>query len=214
MSERISIEGDGADAAHHAFERVITGGGIAVFPADGLYGLACDPTNGEAIKRIHSLKNREVAKPSAVMYFSQEAMREIIESVTPIVRAMFSALLPGPVTLVVDNPDARYPLAGGDTPERLGIRLIEGPLSGVVVPVFQTSANHSGDRPPARVEDVDEQITTAVDLVIDGGELSGEPSTVVDLTEVEAGGSWTVLREGALSYGDLERKLGGLDLGG
>jgi L-threonylcarbamoyladenylate synthase len=214
MSERLSIETDGADAVHHAFEQVIADGGIAVFPADGLYGLACDPTNGEAIQRIHRLKNREAGKPSAIMYFSNEAMREIIDSVTPIVRAMLSALLPGPVTLIVDNPEGRYPLANGDTPERLGIRLIDGPLSGLVVPVFQTSANHSGEPPPARAEDIHEQIASSVDLFIDGGELSGKPSTVVDLTEVEAGGRWSVIREGALSYGDLESKLGGLELGG
>ncbi len=214
MSERLSIEADGADAVHQAFERVITDGGVAVFPADGLYGLACDPANGEAIQRIHHLKNREAGKPSAVMYFSNEAMREIVGSVTPIVRAMISALLPGPVTLILDNPDGRYPLANGDTPDRLGVRLIEGPLTGVVVPVFQTSANHSGEPAPSRIEGVHEQIAGAVDLVIDGGELTGEPSTVVDLTGVEAGGSWKILREGALSYGALESKLGGLELGG
>jgi L-threonylcarbamoyladenylate synthase len=214
VSERISIEAEGADAVHHAFERVIADGGVAVFPADGLYGLACDPANGEAIERIQRIKNRESGKPSAVMYFSNEAMREIVGSVTPIIRAMLSALLPGPVTLIVDNPEGRYPLANGDTPDRLGIRLIEGPLSGVVLPVFQTSANRSGEPAPSRVGDVDEQIAGAADLVVDGGELSGEPSTVVDLTEVEAGGNWKIIREGALSYGDLESKLGGLELGG
>jgi L-threonylcarbamoyladenylate synthase len=214
MNERVSIEADGADGAHHAFERVISDGGVAVFPADGLYGLACDPTNGEAIKRIHALKNRDGGKPSAVLYFSNEAMREIIESVTPIVRAMIATLLPGPVTLVLDNPDGRYPLANGETPDRLGLRLIEGPLAGVVTPVFQTSANHSGEPAPARISDVHEQIVSAVDLVIDGGELSGKPSTVVDLTAVEAGGEWKILREGALTYGDLEAKLTGLQLGG
>jgi L-threonylcarbamoyladenylate synthase len=214
MTERISIDADGADAAHHALERVITEGGVAVFPADGLYGLACDPASAEAIARVHKIKNREQGKPSAVMYFSTEAMREIIDSVSPIVRAMLSALLPGPVTLIVDNPEGRYPHANGDTPDRLGLRLIEGPLDGVVVPVFQTSANRSGDPPPSCIEDVNEQIVSSADLVIDGGQLTGEPSTVVDLTEVEAGGRWKILREGALTYGDLEAKLGGLQLGG
>jgi L-threonylcarbamoyladenylate synthase len=214
MSERISVEGAADDAAHHAFERCITSGEVALFPADGLYGLACDPLHAEAIKRIHALKDRDHARPSAVMYFSPEPMREIIESLTPIVRAMASALLPGPVTLVIDNPEQRYPLAGGALPDQLGIRLIEGPLSGIVTPVFQTSANRSGEDPPARLDDVPEQIVSSVDLVIDGGELSGEPSTVVDLTKVEAGGSWSVLREGALSYADLERKMTGLHLGG
>ena len=55
------------------------------------------------------------------------------------------ALLPGPVTLVIANPEHRYPLACRDDPERLGVRLIEGPLAGAMTPIFQTSANRSGE---------------------------------------------------------------------
>ena len=61
MTERISIEADGAAAARAALERVIGSGGIAVFPADGLYGLACDPLRAPAIARIHALKGRDEA---------------------------------------------------------------------------------------------------------------------------------------------------------
>jgi L-threonylcarbamoyladenylate synthase len=213
VTERISIDADGADSAHHAFERCIVAGDVAVFPADGLYGLACDPTNGAAIARIHALKGREDGKPSAVMYFSLEAMREIVNGLTPLVRAMASALLPGPVTLVVDNPEHRYPLACGDDPDRLGIRLIESPLSGVVTPVFQTSANPSGTPAPSRFDDIAQVILEGVELAIDGGQLGGQPSTVIDLSAVEAGGAWKVLREGALSYDELEQILTGVSLG-
>lgn len=214
MSDRVSLQKDGPDAVHHAFERCIVAGDVAAFPADGLYGLACDPKNEEAIRRIHRLKGREDGKPSAVMYFSMEAMREIIEGLTPLVRAIAAALLPGPVTLVIDNPEHRYPLACGDNPDRLGVRLIDGPLSGIVVPVFQTSANPSAEPAPARFEEISEAILEGVALAIDGGELTGRPSTVIDVTAVEAGGAWRVLREGGLSYEELEQKLTGLSLGG
>ena len=70
MTELISIEHDGPAPARAALERCIAGGGVAIFPADGLYGLACDPLNEEAIERIHGLKGRDDGKPSAVMYFS------------------------------------------------------------------------------------------------------------------------------------------------
>jgi L-threonylcarbamoyladenylate synthase len=215
MTERISIDsGGGGDAAHHAFERTIVGGGVAIFPADGLYGLACDPTNEEAVKRINGIKEREEGKPSAVLYFSLESLREVIDSMTPLVRAIAAALMPGPVTLVIDNPEGRYPLACGDDPSRLGLRHIDGPLSGIVVPVFQTSANRSGDDPPARFDRIPEELVESCDLAIDAGELTGEPSTVLDVTEVDAGGSWRVLREGGLPYETLEAKLTGLSLGG
>lgn len=199
----VSVERDGAEAARSALERCIAGGGVAVFPADGLYGLACDPLNAAAIERIHRIKGRDEGKSSAVMYFSPLAMRELVEGLTPRTREAVGALLPGPVTLVVANPTRRYPLACREDPERLGLRLIAGPLAGAMCPAFQTSANLSGEPPPPSFCDVPAEIVEAVDLAIDGGKLTGLPSTVVDLTALDAGGEWRVLRQGALSKGDL-----------
>jgi L-threonylcarbamoyladenylate synthase len=208
LSERISIAGDGAEAARSALERCVARGGIAVFPADGLYGLACDPLNEQAVDRIQGLKGREDRKPSAVMYFSPPAMRELVEGMGPRTREAVAALLPGPVTLVFANPRRRYPLACREDPERLGIRLIEGPLSGAMTPVFQTSANRSGEPPPHRFDDVSEGILAGTDLAIDGGELTGVSSTVVDLTELDSNGAWRVLRDGGLPGDALEAALG------
>ena len=200
----LSIERDGGATARAALERCVADGGVAVFPADGLYGLACDPLDAAAIERIHRLKGRDDGKPSAIMYFSPLAMRELVEGLGARTRAAAAALLPGPVTLVVANPDGRYPLACREDPERLGVRLIGGPLAGVMCPLFQTSANRSGEPAPARFVDVPVEMIDGADLAIDGGELTGMPSTVVDLTRFDATGEWTVLREGALSRGDIE----------
>ncbi len=182
-------------------------GGVALFPADGLYGLACDPARAEAIERIHEIKGRDDGKPSAVMYFTPLAMRELVASLGPRTRDALAVLLPGPVTLVVANPEHRYPLACGEDPERLGVRLIEGPLAGAACPVFQTSANRSGEPAPSSYDDIDPRIVAAVDLAIDGGELTGKPSTVIDLTAIEDGGEPLILREGALSRAELEPLL-------
>src|SRR5436190_14510445 len=176
MSEFVSIERDGPEAARSALERCIAAGGVTVFPADGLYGLACDPLEAGAIERIHRIKGRDDGKPSAVLYFSPLAMRELVESLGPRTREAVGALLPGPVTLVVSNPQRRYPLACREDPERLGLRLIEGPLAGVTTPILQTSANRSGEPAPSRFEGIDPEIIAGADLVIDGGELTGEPS--------------------------------------
>lgn len=203
----VSIERDGAEAARRALERTIAAGGVALFPADGLYGLACDPLDAAAIGRIHLIKGRDDGKPSAVMYFSPLAMRELVESLGPRTGLAVGALLPGPVTLVVANPHGRYPLACREDPARLGVRLIDGPLAGAMCPIFQTSANVSGEPAPGSFEGVPEGIVAAVDLAIDGGALTGMPSTVVDLTGFDAGGGWEVLREGGLSTGDLAARL-------
>jgi len=203
----VSIERDGAEAARAALEECVARGGVAVFPADGLYGLACDPLNAAAIERIHRLKGRDDGKPSAVMYLSPLAMRELLAGLGPRTREAVGALLPGPVTLVVANPERRYPLACREDPERLGVRLIEGPLCGAMCPLFQTSANVSGEPAPASFADVPPQIVEAVDLGIDGGVLTGSPSTVVDLTAYDESGEWSILREGALPSDDLQRAL-------
>lgn len=207
MTEVVSIEADGADAARSALERYIAAGGVAVFPADGLYGLACDPLDPTAIGRIHEIKGRDDGKPSAVLYFSPLAMRELVESLGPRTRKALGALLPGPVTLVVANPQRRYPLACREDAERLGVRLIDGPLAGAMCPVFQTSANISGEPAPARFAEIEDEILTRVDLAIDGGELTGMPSTVVDLTTLDGSGEWSVLREGGLGRAELVGRL-------
>jgi L-threonylcarbamoyladenylate synthase len=208
VTEVVSIAGEGGPGpARSALEGCIAEGGVAVFPADGLYGLACDPLDEAAIARIQLIKGRDDGKPAAVLYFSPLAMRELVESLGPRTRHAVGALLPGPVTLVLANPGRRYPLACREDPERLGVRLIAGPLGGVMCPIFQTSANVSGKPAPARFSEVPAEIVEAADLAIDGGALTGLPSTVVDITEIESGDYWEVLREGGLSLGDLSSRL-------
>jgi len=213
VSELIRLESGEAQVARKALERCISGGGVAVFPSDGLYGLACDPLDAGAIAKIHRLKGRDDGKPSAVMYFSPLAIRELVAGLGPRTKAAVSALMPGPVTLVVANPLRRYPLACRQDPEQLGIRLIGGPLAGTMCPVFQTSANLSGEPAPARFADVPAAIRDGSDLAIDGGELPGLPSTVVDITAIEDDGRWRILRDGALSPGDLASRLASVGLG-
>jgi L-threonylcarbamoyladenylate synthase len=210
VSELVSIERDGDAAARTALERCVHGGGVALFPADGLYGLACDPLRAEAIARIHEIKGRDDGKPSAVMYFSPLVMRELLGDLGERSREAAGRLLPGPVTLVLANPAHRYPLACREDRERLGVRLIDGPLAGAGCVLFQTSANRSGEPAPARFADADPEIVEAVDLAIDGGELTGAPSTVIDLTAIESGGEWFVLREGGMPRAEVERALAGL----
>jgi L-threonylcarbamoyladenylate synthase len=207
MTQRVHIGTDGPAAAREALDRCVRRGGVALFPADTLYALACDPSSAAAIERIHGLKGRGAGKPSAVMFFSPLAMRELISTLGSRTRDALGVLLPGPVTAVVHNPEHRYPLACREDPERLGVRLIEGALAGAACAVFQTSANRSGEPAPHRFEDVAPGVLAGADVAIDGGDLGGVASTVVDLTAIDDDGEWRVLREGALSRPALERLL-------
>jgi L-threonylcarbamoyladenylate synthase len=210
VSQVVSVERDGAGAARAALEATVSAGGVVVFPADGLYGLGCDPIRADAIDRINRLKGRDDGKPSAVLYFSPLAMRELVAGLGPRTREALGSLLPGALTLVVANPERRYPLACRADAERLGVRLIGGPLAGAATPLFQTSANRSGEPPAASFDAVDPALIAGADLAIDGGALNGRPSTVVDLTEIETGGEARILREGAVSETELSGLLAAL----
>jgi L-threonylcarbamoyladenylate synthase len=184
-------------------ERCMSVGGVALFPADTVYALGTDPDSREGVDRLYRLKGRVPDKPSAVMFFQAEAALAALPDLGPRTRAALERLLPGGVTLLLPNPERRYPLACGPEPERLGIRVpaLEGPLAPLRAmprPVLQSSANLSGGADTRRVEDVDERLREGVDLVLDAGELPGTPSTVIDLTGFERDGSWEVVREGAV----------------
>lgn len=187
-----------------AFAHCMCEGGVAVFPADTVYGLACDPNADHAVHRLYALKGRSAAKPAAVMFFSlPEALAALPELGAETLRAL-RHLLPGAVTVLLPDPVARFALAGGPDPGTLGLRVPRlagdlAPLTAVRRPVLQSSANESGGPDPRRVQDISPEIRLGVDLVLDGGELPGTASTVVDLRGYENERRWSIVRDGKVS---------------
>jgi L-threonylcarbamoyladenylate synthase len=197
------------------FERCMAVGGVALFGADTVYGLACDPDTVEAVERLYAIKGRRPDKPAAVMLFSLELAQAALPELGPKTGAALEGLLPGAVTLLLPNPARRFPLACGPDPETLGLRVPAlGPattaLAAVRWPVMQSSANPSGGADARRVSDIDPAIVAEVDLVLDAGELDGTASTVIDLRTFEIDGAWTILREGALGRERVAAALEGL----
>jgi L-threonylcarbamoyladenylate synthase len=191
-----------ADAA--AFERCMRDGGVAVFPADTVYGLACDPETPAAVERLYGLKGRPADKPAAVLFFDREAAFAALPELGGRTRALLELLLPGGITALLPNPLRRFPLACGPDPGTLGLRVpaLAGPLAPLAAvrrPVLQSSANASGGPDARRAYDVPQALRAGADLVLDAGELAGTPSTVVDLRGFEAGDAWAIRREGAVA---------------
>jgi L-threonylcarbamoyladenylate synthase len=194
------------------FERCISAGGLALFPADTVYALGTVPTSAEGVDRLYRLKGRSPDKPAAVMFFQLDAALAALPELGQRTREAAERLLPGGITLVLPNPARRFPLACGPDPKRVGVRvpLLEGelePLSAVGWAVLQSSANISGESDPRRVADVDDRVRAGVDVVLDGGELPGTPSTVIDLSAYEEEGEWSVIREGAIPREAVVRSL-------
>lgn len=194
------------------FERCISVGGVALFPADTVYAVGTEPDSREGVDRLYRLKGRRPDKPAAVMFFQLDSALAALGELGARTREAVERLLPGGFTLLLPNPGRRYPLACGPEPERLGLRVpaLEGelaPLAAMRWPVLQSSANRSGEPDARRIEDVDPSLRAGVDMVLEAGELPGTPSTVLDLTRYESDGSWQVVREGAVPLEAVVRSL-------
>jgi L-threonylcarbamoyladenylate synthase len=199
-----------ADA--QTFSRCIAVGGIALFPADTVYGLACEPDSKEAVQRLYLLKRRRPDKPAAVMFFALDLALAALPELGPRTGRALRGLLPGAVTLLLPNPARRFPLACGPDPETLGLRVPAWPpalaaLAEVRWPVLQSSANAAGGPDARRLADVPEPIRRRADLVLDGGELPGTPSTVVDLRAYERDARWSIVRPGAVAGDEIAAAL-------
>jgi len=175
----------------------IRGGGLAVIPTDTVYGLVCTPYREEPVRALSALKGRPPEQPIALLAASLDWLLECVPELRGKAGVIARALLPAPYTLVLPNPARRFPWLTGNRPDAIGIRVPEvGGLCRDVLDlvgvVAATSANHHGRPDPWRLEDVPDEIRSAV-ATADGGELPGVPSTVLDLTGPEP----RLLREGA-----------------
>jgi L-threonylcarbamoyladenylate synthase len=196
-----------------AFERCMAAGGIALFPSDTVYGLACDPNSPWPVQRVNLIKDRAQNKPSAVMFFDRGVAFDSLSELSDRTRAACDALLPGAVTLLVPNPLHRFQLACGDQPDTLGLRvpllpLAAAELASVKWPVLQTSANRAGEREALRIDRVPPELLDACDLVLDAGELPGIASTIIDLRRYEDDETWSIVREGAVTAAEIAAVLG------
>jgi len=198
----MSLGLDSADAEE--LEDCVAAGGVAVFPSDTVYGICCDPEDEAAARRLYGLKGRPPRRSAAVMFFSLEPALQALGELGGAERAVLAALLPGPVTLLLENRAGRFQAACREDPTTLGLRVPWLPeslhaLCEIERPVLQTSANLSGQRDARTLEEVPAALRDGADLVLDGGTLPGTPSTVIDLREYGQSGAWYVLREGALA---------------
>ena len=192
--------------------RCLAVGGVAIFPTDTVYGVGTEPDSREGLRRLYRLKGRPPDRPAAVMFFDLDLAFSALPELGARTREALRRLLPGALTLLLPNPEHRFPLACGPHPERVGVRVpaLPGglaPLAGLRWPVLQSSANRSGGPDARRLGDVDARIRRGVDLELDGGELLGTSSTVLDLTGFEDGGEWSVVREGAVLREQVEDAL-------
>jgi len=185
----------------------IRAGQPVVLPTDTVYGLCADPNRETAARAVARLKRRDERQPIALLFRDVELLLESLPELRGGAAAIVRALLPGPFTLVLPNPAGRYRWLTGENAEAIGVRVpeLDGPgaeVLGRVGAMLATSANLHGGPDPRRLDEIPEEISRGCAALVDGGELPGTPSTVLDLT----GDDPRVLREGAVPAAEaLER---------
>ena len=170
-----------------------------VLPTDTVYGLCTTPLAPEALSR---LKGRGADQPIALLASEVDILLELVPGLPD---TTVRALLPGRLTLIFPNPENRFPLLSPG--ETIGVRVpqLRGAARRIVTragAVAATSANLHGDPDPRRLNDVPEEIRRQA-VLVDGGELPGIASTVVDLTGPEP----VILREGAVPAAEVLERL-------
>lgn len=174
---------------------VLKNGGVIAYPTDTIYGIGCDIFNKEGIEKIYKIKKRLKNKP---LSFICDSLSDISKYavVSNYAYRIMKRCLPGPYTFILE--------ASSQTPKKIiskrktvGIRIPDHNICRAIVkelghPIITTSANISEEEELNTPDDIEDKLGHSLELIIDGGVIISEPSTVVDLT----GDSPLVIRAG------------------
>lgn len=173
------------EEVHNAFE-AIKNGGIILYPTDTVWGIGCDATNPDAVKKIYDLKMREESKSMIVLMNGERMVYNVFNNI-PEVAWQILDLSDKPTTLVLDNPRNVAPnLIAPD--KTLGIRLVKEPfcyklMERMKKPLVSTSANISGRPTPNSFKEIDHHILDGVDYIVNlhHDKIAAKPSTIIKI---------------------------------
>lgn len=183
-------------------------GGLVAYPTDTVYGLAADPRNDEAVRKLFEAKGRKPEQSVPLLFASPQDLAYVVADVPDVALGLLREFWPGPLTIIL--PKAQRFRSRAVVGETVAVRVPDHPVPRELArllggPITGTSANLTGGPEPLTADDVRSQLGDRVDLIIDGGRCpGGTPSTVVDCT-VEPP---HIVREGAIRRDELRRTTG------
>lgn len=201
---RIHAETDPQDALKKAVE-VIQSGGVVAYPTESFYGLAVNPFDEDAVRRLFALKKRRDNNPVLLLLPSADVLAQYVTEISETARALIRRFWPGGLTLVFKASARISSLLTGRT-GKIGTRLSgHSPATALArafgAPITGTSANISGQPACVTAEEVFHSLGEGVDLILDGGRTKGPPgSTVLDVTVAAP----RLVREGIIGYEQLK----------
>lgn len=185
--------------------KCLEGGGVIVYPTDTVYGIGCDVDNRKAIERVYQLKNSDRKKPMSIVCPDLSVLSAYCVSLPTSSYRVIKRLTPGPYTFILEASD-KVPRTMLTKQRTIGIRVPDNPICQAIVrmlgrPILSTSItlgdeSHVVEDP----EDIELEWGSRVDMVVGGGIVVAEPSTVVDLTD----GHPVILRVGKGDVSSLQ----------
>ena len=174
---------------------VLKKGGIICCPTDTMYGISCDIFNQKAVKRVHEIRQRPRHKPFSFMCSSLKDISQYAHVSSRAYR-LLRRHLPGPYTMVLPGSKL-VPRIMLTKQKTVGIRMPDSAICLAIIeqlgnPMLNTSALREDHDPPGDAFDAEELFGNQVDLIIDGGAISPNPSSVISLITDQP----EILREG------------------
>nr|WP_319572941.1 L-threonylcarbamoyladenylate synthase [uncultured Draconibacterium sp.] len=177
---------------------VLKSGGIILYPTDTIWGIGCDATNAEAVKRIYDIKKREDSKSILILMENPALLNRYIDEV-PEVAWDLVELSTTPLTVIY--PGAKN-LAANLVAEdgSIGIRFTKEEFTRQLLqrfrrPIVSTSANISGEKSPAFFDEISEEIKESVDYIVEYRQDDRMPSQPSSVIKLGPGGQIDILRK-------------------
>jgi len=148
---------------------VLKSGGIILYPTDTIWGIGCDASNEEAVKRIYEIKKRSDQKSLITLVDSEIRLERTVEEV-PVMAWDLIDFTERPLTIIYDAPKGIAPSAV-NSDNSLGIRLVKDPFCKKLIqrlnqPIISTSANISGEKQADCFAEISEEIKNSVDHIV------------------------------------------------
>lgn len=181
----------------HALD-VLHKGGVILYPTDTIWGIGCDATNPKAVAKVYQIKQRTDQKAMLVLMNNANLLTHCVSKVPEMAQKLIETH-PNPLTLIY--PEARN-LAKNliNSDGTIGIRITKEEFSFKLIeafkkPIVSTSANLSGEMPPANFAEIDERIKDLVDYVVKYRQNDRKKTKASDIIKIGNKGEIQFLRK-------------------
>ncbi|MFW2137283.1 L-threonylcarbamoyladenylate synthase [Chryseobacterium sp. TY4] len=172
-------------------------GGTILYPTDTIWGIGCDATNPEAIKKVFDIKHRDANKSMIILVENEKRLQDLVD--VPEMAWEIIDLSEKPVTIVYESAKG-FPKEALAADGSIGIRLVKDDfckklISKLNKPIVSTSANISGDKSPLTFSDISQEIIDAVDYAVEENREKISKYSGSSVIKIWKNGQIKVLRE-------------------